>query len=298
MRVRREFKRHRQHQQAMVLRTPHGARLLGYYNQAGAEKSKQLVILIHGWEGSHESSYMLSMTNSLLGEGIDVFRFNMRDHGDSHHLNGEVFNSTLLEDVVQGVANLQKRLSYTSYVLAGFSLGGNFSCRVAATCHDSNLSLSKVVAFCPVLHAGASNAALSEPRNKLYSYYFTQKWKRSLRKKLEYFPEHSYADKLSELHSLDAMNQTLIPEHTAYQDVEEYFSAYAITGDLMSETLCPVYLHFSKDDMIIPYQNIDDLAENDQLNVVITDFGGHCGFLSNWRFDSWQDIRLLELLDA
>ena len=98
--------------------------------------------------------------------------------------------------------------------------------------------------------------------------------------------------------TLDQMNKEFIPKYTAYDDVEEYFSAYAVTGEFLSKTICPCYLHFAKDDMIIPYQDVELLADNPDLHITITEKGGHCGFLMNWKFDSWQDHRTLELLNS
>jgi len=78
-------------------------KLEAYFNQATAKAASELVVLVHGWEGSHTSSYMKSMTASLLEAGLDVVRLNLRDHGDTHHLNKDIFNSTMLEEVINAI---------------------------------------------------------------------------------------------------------------------------------------------------------------------------------------------------
>ncbi len=295
-RVRSEFLQHKNNEQAMILNCHDGIRLTGMFNQADPIPSSKLVILIHGWEGSAESSYMLSMTSKLLGQGVDVFRLNLRDHGDSHHLNKGLFNSTLIEEVISGLEDLQSRFKYDNYSLVGFSLGGNFALRVAALSHDYAIKLSKVIAFCPALHAGRSNTVLNAASNYVYGQYFVKKWKSSLYKKLEHFPEYEYGESLACMKTLDEMNDQLITTHTPYDNVADYFEAYAITGDFMQDTICPCYLHFSKDDMIIPYQDVALLADNPDLHITMTEKGGHCGFLMNWKLESWQDYRVLELV--
>lgn len=306
--IRRRFKPYAERSREVILNCDDGVRLCGHYNIAALPsdrarqsvpevKSDKLVILIHGWEGSHDSSYMLSMATRLLEAGVDVFRLNLRDHGDTHHLNHEIFNSTMVDEVISAIADLQARFEYPEYVLGGFSLGGNFCCRVAAMAHDiPAVALSRVVAFCPVLHAEQSNTVLNAPRNKVYGQYFVRKWKRSLHKKLQHFPDIGYHDELKQMKTLDDMNQQLVPKYTPYESASQYFNAYAITGDKMASTVCPVYLHFSRDDMMIPHKDIDKLATNKDLHITITENGGHCGFLMNWRLDSWQDQRMLELI--
>ena len=48
--------------------------------------------------------------------------------------------------------------------------------------------------------------------------------------------------------------------------------------------------------MIIPVKGVERIARNDNVHILVTEHGGHCGFLSNWRGDSWQDQRLLEII--
>jgi len=98
--------------------------------------------------------------------------------------------------------------------------------------------------------------------------------------------------------TLDQMNHQLVPAYTQFKNLDEYFDAYAITGDCLANTICPCYLHFSKDDMIIPVEGVSDLADNDDLHITVTEHGGHCGFLQNWQLDSWQDQRTAELINA
>jgi len=283
-------------QKEMVLDCGNGVRLAGALNHASDKPSNKLAILIHGWEGSIKSSYIVSMTDQLLANGIDVFRLNMRDHGETHHLNKKIFNSTMVDEVIGAIENLQGQLNYKDYHLVGFSLGGNFSLRVAAFAHNRDVSLENVIAFCPVVHARESNDVLSERKNWIYGAYFVRKWKRSLFKKLEHFPEYDYAEKLNGMKSLDEMNKQLIPKYTDFTNIDDYFDAYALDTKVLENTICPCYLHFSKDDMIIPVKGASELEGNENLDIMVTDRGGHCGFLSNWKLDSWQDQRALEIM--
>jgi len=294
--ISKRFEANRARQKSMLLNGGDGVRLEGYHNVAGDKRGAKLAILIHGWEGSHESTYMQSMAQELLDNGIDVFRLNLRDHGDTHSLNREIFNSTLIDEVINAIADLQTRIEYQETYLVGFSLGGNFCLRVASMRQNQSVSLRRVIAFCPVIHASQSNVVLNQRSNYLYGKYFVRKWKRSLRKKLEHWPEFEYASSLASMNTLDEMNRQLIPKYTSFKDLETYFDAYAITGERMAETIAPCHLFFAKDDMIIPVEGIDELAINPDLHVTVTEHGGHCGYIKNWKWDCWQDEQALKLI--
>ena len=67
-----------------------GTRLLAELDHGVDSDHSALVVLLHGWEGSSRSSYLITTTARLLAQGFDVLRVNLRDHGDSHHLNREL----------------------------------------------------------------------------------------------------------------------------------------------------------------------------------------------------------------
>jgi len=294
--ISKRFKPYADSQKKLVLDGGDGIRLEGYFNQAVQRQSEQMMILIHGWEGCHTSSYMQSMTMTLLENGVDVFRLNLRDHGDTQALNEGIFNSTLIDEVINAVEDLQSKRPYAKYHLAGFSLGGNFSLRLAAMAHEHTISLSSVIAFCPAIHAAQSNEALNQRENWLYGRYFVRKWKKSLRKKIQHWPQYDFGPTMEALKTLDELNHEFIPKYTSFSNVDDYFHAYAISGSILDSTIAPCYLHFAEDDMIIPVKGVEQLSKNSNVNVYVTKYGGHCGFISNWKGESWQDLRVLEII--
>src|SRR5207237_1368769 len=91
-----------------------------------AEAPGRPVVLLHGWEGSADSLYLLSLAQLLFEQRFEVVRLNLRDHGDTHHLNRELFHSCRLPEVVGAVRALQQHFAGRPLQLVGFSLGGNF----------------------------------------------------------------------------------------------------------------------------------------------------------------------------
>jgi pimeloyl-ACP methyl ester carboxylesterase len=138
--------------------------------QQALPESRGLVVLLHGWEGSARSNYILDTGGELLSRGFDVFRLNFRDHGDTHHLNPELFSSNRIEEVVEAVALVQQQYAPRRLAVAGFSLGGNFALRVALrapaagirldqSCCRAGRDRARAVVLPPLLHAEVDGVA-------------------------------------------------------------------------------------------------------------------------------------------
>lgn len=191
-----------------------GVRLSGEVS-IPSQASSGLVILIHGWEGSSQSAYIVSAALSLFEAGFTVFRLNLRDHGDSHHLNEALFNSTLLDEVLNSIADIQTTWPHEKNFLAGYSLGGNFALRIALQCHQFAISLDQVAAICPVINPADTLHSLQNARF-FYESYFTKKWRNSLLKKLEHYPHYNYRKDLMALKDLASMHDFFVPRFTDY----------------------------------------------------------------------------------
>lgn len=283
----------------MILDCGRGVRLHGFYApRANPDEapSRGLAVLIHGWEGSAESLYSLSTASYLRDRGYDVFRLNMRDHGPSHHLNPELFHSNRLAEVVGAVKRLQSLFPDRPLYLAGFSLGGNFALRVGLRAPSHGIDVRQIVAVCPVL----------EPENTLealetgwfgYRTYFLRKWRRSLKKKMDAYPalyDFSHVERIPTLTELTAF---FVDNHSGFHDLAAYLKGYALTGDVLAPLRVRSHILFAKDDPVIPSRDLERIARPDSLSLTVTEHGGHCGFVENYRLQNWAERQIARLFD-
>ena len=278
----------------LILQADDGTRLKAELDVAIGGRSA-LVVLLHGWEGSSRSAYMVTTTGRLLARGFDVLRVNLRDHGDSHHLNRELFNSTRSPEVASALQDFVDSHDYEHLFVAGFSLGASFALRIAAD-RGVPLGLDGVIAVCPPVDPARAMDALNQGFF-VYERYFFSKWHQSLRRKLECFPDFDYADDLAAAKSLDDLNRIFIPKHTIYDNVDDYFAAYALVGDRLSTLALPATLIAAADDPIIPVDDIGRIAANESLRIETYRYGGHCGFLENLSARSWVETRIVDIIE-
>jgi predicted alpha/beta-fold hydrolase len=275
-----------------------GVRLQAFHSspaKRGKAPGKRLAVLLHGWEGSAESTYVMSLGQTLFAEGFEVVRLNLRDHGTTHHLNRDLFHSCRLPEVVGAIQALARRFPGLPMALAGFSLGGNFMLRVAAHAEAKHLPIQRAIAICPVLDPAVTMRTL-EQGFPLYHSYFVRKWTRSLAKKQLAWPEHYDFDELLRVRSLREMTRLLVASHTEYPSIDDYLAGYAITGDRLTTLAAPANVFIALDDPIIEAQDLPRLARAPGLEIVTTAHGGHCGFIETLGDSSWMDRAVANLL--
>jgi predicted alpha/beta-fold hydrolase len=278
----------------LLLECGEGVRLQCFVSSP-AHSTGRPVVLLHGWEGSAESLYVLSLAQQLFEQRFEVVRLNLRDHGETHHLNRELFHSCRLPEVVGAVGALQRLFGGRPLQLVGFSLGGNFMLRVAAQARSARLDLARVIAVSPVLDPVATLAALQRGMPG-YELYFVRKWLRSLRKKQAAWPGVYDFGELARLRDLKRMTAELVRYYTDFPTLDDYLNGYAIIGERLAQLEAPASILTSLDDPIIPAAGLTQLARPAALSLTVTRYGGHCGFFEQLRGPTWLERRILALL--
>lgn len=271
-----------------------GVRLLGFHSPQPAGKMRRgLVILLHGWEGSADSPYILATGRHLYAEGFDVFRLNFRDHGESHHLNEGLFYATLLDEVFSAVCRVSRSARGIPVFLAGFSLGGNFALRIARRCAREPIEgLRHVAAVSPVLDPEKVTERID--RHPLLRRYFIRKWRRSLALKQRFFPDRYDFRDILRLPTLRQMTERLLARYSPYGSCRAYFLEYTLLGDALRSVETPTTLVTAQDDPIIPIEDFQRLDTGPAVRLLIHRHGGHNGFLETLH-SSWCEHALASL---
>ncbi len=252
------------------------------------DKPEKLYILLHGWEGSAQSTYIQLLANELYkNKRATIFRLNFRDHGDTHHLNKELFHSCRLDEVCEAVKKIKELYPCKETYVCGFSLGGNFAIRVASKAQEKAINITKVFAISPPINP--KNSMLAIEKSSLYSRYFLRKWQKSLEKKYKTHPENFDNNQYKEIKSLDKLTELLIIKNTDYNTTDEYFQGYEINTQVLQNIKAETHILMAKDDPVIPFSDFAGIEGQKHIVLKTTDYGGHCGFITSWRMHSWVE---------
>lgn len=272
----------RQHSKFQLITTRNQAKLLGSY--AEQAHAKGLIILLHGWEGGIESTYILRTGEYMFRNGYNIYRLNLRDHGSTHHLNEMPFNGTLIDETYNAMVQISKLAGNLPVYLVGFSLGGNFVLRIAMQ-HSTKPKREKMNRLRHVL--GISPAV--DPRRAteridadfLLGPYFLSQWSNSLKKKAQLFPYLFDFDYLWSARSVFELTELAIQSFLPFKNANDYFKQYTVTGSFFQGLKVPTTIYSSADDPIITIDDFKRIDENPLLRIIMTDRGGHNGFLVN-----------------
>jgi len=281
----------------VILEAGDKTRLMGFFSPQRSNTSAGQVILLHGWEGSADSTYILCTGNTLYRRGYDIFRLNFRDHGDSHHLNPGLFYAVLLEEVFEAVRQVCRQAEGKPVFVVGFSLGGNFALRIARRLQQTPIvNLCHVAAISPVLDPAASTRQVD--RYPLIRIYFLKKWLGSLQKKQRLFPDlYDFAPAMP-LKTIQAVTDALIENYSEFDSSRQYFREYSLLKDAIADLTVDTTIITARDDPIIPVEDFYQLEINGRTQLCIHDFGGHNGFIDGFFLKSWYEQQLGDLFDG
>jgi len=279
----------------IIIEVDEGVRLQGFLAAHPKGNGRGTAIVIHGWEGSAESAYVLCLARHLYDQGFGVCRLNLRDHGNTHHLNQGLFYATRIEETYQAVKRIAALSVPEPLYLVGFSMGGSFALRIGLACaHKPIPQLRHIAAISPVLNPDKSTTVVD--RFPMIRRYFMRKWKRSLMKKQRLFAgAYDFSQALTE-DTIRQMSVLLIEKYSRFPSLADYFAAYTLTGDALQALSVPSTIITAQDDPIVPVEDFYGLKLNDASRLIVHHFGGHSGFIEDLTLTAWHERRISNLL--
>jgi len=259
-------------------------------------KGALTLIVVHGLEGSSESQYMLGVARDALAAGMNVVRMNQRNCGGMDHCAPTLYNSSRSADVAAVARHLLDRDGISSFVLAGFSMGGNLVLKLAGEWgSDGPAQFRGVVAVCPAINLAAGADALHEPANRIYEYYFLLQLFRRFRRKTKLFPGSFDAARLRGVRTLRDFDDRVTAHYCGFTGADDYYdraSAVHVIDRIAKPTLI---IHAVNDPFIriLPGTRGKILANRNITYVEIAD-GGHCAFVGERDGDASYDGRWAE----
>jgi uncharacterized protein len=256
--------------------------------------AKGEIVLVHGLEGSAEASYMTRLSSAAVAAGFAAHRFNMRTCGGTERLCKTLYHAGLTSDLLAVLRALRDEGRAPAF-LAGFSLGGNVVLKLAGELGASATDLiAGVAAVSTPLDLDACSRRIAQPSNRVYEMRFV----RRMRARLYATGRYSPAD-FAGLRSVRAIDDRITAPSFGFGSASNYYrtqSALRFLGAIR----VPVLLIQAKDDIFVPFEIFEDDAvrSNPRIELLVTEYGGHLGFLGRSPRRFWSDTAIMEWICA
>jgi uncharacterized protein len=249
------------------------------------------VVLVHGLGGCHESPYMIRMARKFYETGKRVVRVNLRGCGTGKGMAKRPYNAGTSGDLLEVLQALKKDSSHSDLTVIGFSMGGNIVLKLAGELGDhAEKWVHAFIAICPPLDICHSLLLLDKTNNYLYRRYYL---------KSVASQGMSWLNNL-EIESLLEFDQLVTAPLWGYKSAMEYYESCS-SRHFLPEIKHRTHILFAMDDPFISMSILNDIAVPQQVNIWVTQYGGHMGFIGKTptQYESkWMDYLLLNWIEG
>ena len=257
------------------------ARVLAHCHWHERRTAHPTFILLHGLEGSSLAHYMCGISDKAWAAGWNVVRLNQRNCGNTEHLSRGLYHSGLTHDPLFVMRELIERDGIDAMAIAGYSLGGNVTLKLAGELGDTPPpELKAVCAVSPTMDLARCVAALERRSNIPYQFNFVRNLKARMRRKAAAFPGEYALDALRRVWTVRGFDEAFTAPHHGFRDAADYYHR-ASALRVIDRIRVPTLIVTAEDDPFVPVEPFRDaaLTRNPHLTVVITKHGGHCAYL-------------------
>lgn len=254
------------------------------------DQDGDIVVLMHGLEGSVKSYYMQMTIDRLVQQGKHVVVMHYRTCSGRINRYPHSYNGMETKDLAFLLAVLAQRHPLKPISIVGFSLGGNLLLQYCADYPDA--AIDKVIAVSTPFDLSMSADHLSP----FYQRYLLNPMKRKIAYKLK----KGYAmpvqlSRLKKISTLREFDDLITAPLAGFDGVDNYYYAASCRRRL-PEIRHNTHIIHAKDDPFVPEKSIPRPSElPSNITLELLDRGGHVGFIRGgtpWNPDSWLIQRL------
>ncbi len=260
--------------------------------------SDKLVLLIHGLEGSSNSSYMVSLTSELNRNGYDAVSMNLRGcSGETNRLFSS-YHSGKTEDIEEVFNYIQNNYKYNELNMVGYSLGGNLTIKYLGEKERNHINTAVAISTpCDLASTAIKMTAVS---NKLYLNVFLKTLKEKALQKYEQFPDSflskEYIQKIKNFKELDDLYTA---PANGFINAEDYWQK-ASCKQFISSVKTKTLLINALDDPFFTKESfpIKEAKRHNYFYLETPKYGGHVGFMTylNTSKLPWCEQRILSFI--
>jgi predicted alpha/beta-fold hydrolase len=265
----------------------------------GTPKSAPLLIILHGLEGSAESTYARTLMQAAVARQWRCCVLHFRDCGDYRNVLPRRYHAGETNDVRYFVAKLEREGQFGPMVAAGYSLGGNVLLKYLGE-SGAGCPLKGAAAVCVPLDLHQCAEALNIGIAKGYQRYLLKRMKRSVARK---FNPHTAAfdwQRAMASKTFAEFDDAVTAPLHGFTGKDDYYDKCSSVNFLKTIERPTLIVNSLDDPFMTPDVIPDAAALSPQVTLEVSDHGGHVGFIQGgppWRPKFYLPERLIEFLE-
>lgn len=264
------------------------------------ESGAPILIILHGLEGSSESTYARMLLQAAATHGWRAAVLHFRDCGDYRNRLPRRYHAGETNDIRFFLESLRSGGHDGPMVATGFSLGGNVLLKYLGE-NGVSTPLDAAVAVSVPLNLHDSALALSRGFSKIYQYHLIKKMKNAVRRKFDQYTAAFDWHRTMAARTFAEFDDAVTAPLHGFSGKDEYYDRCSSMGYLGDIGIPTLIINALDDPFMTPAAISAATGLPDCLQIEVSDHGGHIGFINGgtpWRPTYYLPDRIIGYLDA
>ncbi|QNN25383.1 hydrolase [Planctomycetales bacterium ZRK34] len=260
-----------------------------------------IVILLHGLEGSIQSSYVRGLLAAIDAHGWRGGVLHFRGCSGEPNRLPRGYHSGDTADLAWFIDHLRRKHPASKLAAVGYSLGGNVLLKwLGETGGDNPLTAAVAVSVPFDLNAAATR--LEHGISRIYQRHLLTRLHASVRAKMQRMTVDLpiTSQQVSELNTFRAFDDAITAPLHGFAGVDDYYTRSS-SGQYIPRIDRPTLILHARNDPFMTPEAIPSPADlPDGVQLEVSPGGGHVGFVAGrcpWRATYWLEHRIPRYLD-
>ncbi|EMO87882.1 YheT family hydrolase [Leptospira noguchii] len=236
------------------------------------------IVMIHGMEGTSDSSYLVSLAQSALLRGYGCIRMNLRNCGRGQGFSKGTYNIGQTNDVQDVIDFVWKKLSHRIF-LSGFSLSASLVLKYLG--ERRNHKVETFSSTNPPLDLFKGCEFIDSRDGKFYRNRFVSGFRKKIKNKIIQLPAELEKNAFQTKTFYEFDDRVTAPLF-GYKGAEEYYLDCSCVRFIPNIRHSGIVIH-SEDDPVAPPFDWEKIEWNKlpHIRTILSPKGGHVGFLTD-----------------
>ncbi|WP_418604097.1 YheT family hydrolase [Hwangdonia sp.] len=264
------------------------------------EKTKKLVILLHGLEGNAQRPYMIGAAKLFNNNNVDAVCVNFRGCSGETNLKYRSYHSGATDDLIEIIQHIMATKHYADIYLKGFSLGGNVILKYLGEGNIIPQQIKAAIAISVPCYLKGSAEELHTFKNILYHDRFKRHLVNNLKNKQVQFSDVLSVADIKSIKTLRDFDNVYTSKAHGFKDAFDYYEKSSSLQFLQKIKTPTLIINALNDSFLSPEcYPVKEAKANPNLYLEMPNHGGHVGFIDkkNVYYNEKRALEFVKSLD-